>query len=198
MPVTLEVWSDYACPLCYLALPELLRMQRLRGVVVMWHAFELRPDPVPLPDPDGDAVRREWARAVYPMAEARNHPLQRPAILPRSRFAAEAAEFARDAGRFGGMHRGLFEAYFRHGRDIGLVPVLVDVGVSLGLDGAGLRRALEGGRYTGRVLQAERRAAGLGISGVPAMVLAGPGGQQLVAGAQPYEAMRRMVEVVRG
>ena len=186
------------CPQCYLMLPELLRLQRLPGVEVAWHAFEMRPHPVPMPEPDGDAERRIWAKTVHPMADARHHPMRRPVIQPRSRLAAEAAEFARDAGRFDAMHRGLFQAYFRHGRDIGLVPVLVDVGVGAGLDGAVLRRTLERGRYTAQVLQAERRAEALGISGVPAMVVEGPAGRQLVAGSQPYDALCRIIEVVRG
>ena len=167
------------------------------GVRVRFHPFEMCPDPVPLPEPHGDAVRRAWARTVYPMAEARRHPLRRPSVQPRSRLAAEAAEFAREAGRFEGMQEGLFAAFLRHGRDIGQPAVLVDVGVSVGLDGRALRRALDGGRYTSRVVQSRRRAVAIGVTDVPAMVVSGAGGVQLVAGAQPYDTLRRGVEVVR-
>lgn len=196
-PVVLDVWSDYASAACYLALPELVRVQALPGVVVTWHAFEQWPEPVPLPDPSGDWMDRHWAQAVAPMAAARRHKLRRPTLVPRSRNAAEAAEYAREHGRFEDMHVRLFEAYFRHGRDIGQVAVLQDVAVAAGLDGHGLRRAMERGRHTGRVLQAARRAAAVGVASVPAMVVTGRGGQHLVAGAQPYDALCRVVAAAR-
>lgn len=196
--VTVDVWSDYASPHCYLELPELMRLRALPGVAVTWHAFEMRPEPVPLPLPDDDGYEREWARTVAPMAAARRHPLQVPRLVPRTRLALEAAEHARAHGLFDAMHVRLFEAYFRHGRDVGLLPVLVDVAVAAGLDGAELRRALDLGRHTGRVLQATRRAQAMGVASVPAMVVAGPAGQQLVAGSQTFDALRRVVEAARG
>lgn len=197
MPVTLDVWVDYTSALCYLELPELRRVQSELGVGVTFHAFELHPEPVPVPEPGGDAARRAWARSVQPMMVSRRHPLRPPGVAPRSRLAAEAVEFARDAGRLEAMQEGVFAAHLRHGRDTGLVPVLADVGVAAGLSGQGLRLALDGGRYTARVLHAGRRAVAMGVTDVPAMVVSGPGGVQLVAGAQPFGALREVVEVVQ-
>lgn len=196
--VSVDVWSDYASPHCYLELPELMRLRTLPGVAVAWHPYEMRPDPVPLPRTDDDAYERDWARTVVPMAEARRHPLRVPRLVPRTRLAAEAAEYARSQGRFEDMHVRLFEAYFRHGRDIGLLPVLVDIGLAAGLDGHGLRRALELGRHTGRVLAGTRQAHAVGVASVPAMVVAGRAGQQLVAGSQTFDALQRVVAAARG
>jgi predicted DsbA family dithiol-disulfide isomerase len=56
LPVRLLVWSDYVCPFSYLELPVLDEIERVFGdwVQVEWRAFELRPEPVPTLDPDGE------------------------------------------------------------------------------------------------------------------------------------------------
>ena len=198
--VRITVWSDYVCPFCYLEEPVLERIREELGerVEVEWRAFELRPDPVPTLDPDGEYLRTTWNRAVYPMAERRGMTLRLPPVQPRSRRALEAAEFARRAGRFEEMHRALFRAFFEDGRDLDDLEVLLEVGSSAGLDPEGLRAALEEGRHTGKVIADRRLAHGIGISGVPAM-LVGPGSApledaEIVVGAQPHELVRAAVE----
>lgn len=186
------MWSDYASPFCFLALPELERLEAEPGVRVAWHPFELRPDP------DADRLYRAWDAAVAPMAAARGMVLVRPPAAPRSGRASEAAEFARDHGAFAAMHRGLFEAVFHHGRDIGLLPVVVDVGVGAGLDGAALRQALEDGRYAPRVLASRQGAAALGATTTPAVVATGPGGTHRLVGALPPGALGRAAAAARG
>jgi predicted DsbA family dithiol-disulfide isomerase len=85
----IEVWSDYVCPFCYLEFSILERLQRERGqqVSVAWRAYELRPDPVPTLDPDGEYLHRVWNQSVYPMARERGLALKLPPVQPRSRKA---------------------------------------------------------------------------------------------------------------
>jgi predicted DsbA family dithiol-disulfide isomerase len=198
--VRITVWSDYVCPFCYLEEPVLERIREEYGdrVEIDWRAFELRPEPVPTLDPDGEYLHTTWNASVYPMAERRGMTLRLPPVQPRSRRALEAAEFAREEGRFGAMHRALFRAFFEDGRDLDDLEVLLDVGGSVGLDQEELRAALEEGRYTDKVLADERQAQETGISGVPAL-LVGPheallGEAEVVSGAQPYELVRAAVE----
>lgn len=198
--VLITVWSDYVCPFCYLEEPVLERIREEFGerVEVDWRAFELRPDPVPTLDPDGEYLHTTWNRAVYPMAEQRGMTLRLPPVQPRSRRALEAAEFAREIGRFDAMHNALFRAFFEDGHDLNDLEVLLEVGDSVGLDREELRGALEEGRFTAKVLQDEQLAQELGVSGVPAM-LVGPGSAalrdaEMVMGAQPYERVRAVVE----
>lgn len=194
----LDIWSDYVCPYCYLELPVLERLREEFGdrVLIEWHAYELRPDPVPTLDPGGDYLRSVWARSVYPMAEQRNMVLRLPPMQPRSRKALEAAEFARERGRFDPMHEAIFRAFFEHGRDIGSVEVLIDVGAGIGLDGEALRAALESDRHTARVLEDEATARRLGVTAVPTLV-ARTDGQPLeagvaVSGALAYPQLREI------
>ena len=194
-PIEISVWSDYVCPFCYLELPYL---DRLRGefgdeVTIDWRAFELRPDPVPTLDPDGEYLYRVWGQSVYPMAGSRGMELRLPPVQPRSRKAFEAVEFAREVGRFSEMHKAIFEGFFRSGYDLADIGVLVEIGASVGLDGEELRRALKEGRYTEKVVADEREAKEIGISGVPAIVISNGESAILVSGAEPYEGLRRAV-----
>jgi predicted DsbA family dithiol-disulfide isomerase len=156
----ITVFSDYVCPFCYL---EELDLARVReefgdGVEVDWRAYELRPDPIPTLDPDGEYLHRVWNASVYPMARSLGMTLCLPPVQPRSRKALEAAEFARERGRHDAMHDAPFQAFFEEARDIGDVEVLLDVGGSVGLGREGLRLALDKGRYTEKVVSDGRLA----------------------------------------
>lgn len=197
--VVIDVWSDYVCPFCYLELPVLERIRQTFGdaVQVRWHAFELRPEPVPTLDPEGAYLQEIWGRAVYPMAQQRGMTLRLPPLQPRSRKAMEAAEFAREAGCFERMNEALFQAFFEQGQDLASIDVLLQIGRSVGLDALALKQALDQGLFTERVLQDQRDAQGLGISGVPMLVVR-RGNQpvhqgQGLSGAQPYEAVAAAV-----
>ncbi len=188
----ITVFSDYVCPFCYLEEPDLARVQEEYGeaVEVDWRAYELRPEPIPTLDPDGDYLHRVWNASVYPMAKALGMTLRLPTVQPRSRKALEAAEYARVEGRFDEMHDALFRAFFENGKDIGDTNLLLEVGASAGLDCERLRAALEEGRYTEKILADEELARRLGVGSVPTMFV-GPAGAPLeraeaIVGAQPY------------
>lgn len=202
--IRLDIWSDYVCPFCYLELPPVRRLQEAYAgqLDVAWRAFELRPDPKPTLDPNGEYLHTTWNRSVYPMAAERGMRLKLPPVQPRSRKAFEAVAWARGQGRFDVMHEALFRAFFEDGRDIGKLDVLADIGAECGLDRAGLRAALESGIHTAEVLEDEQLAMSLGVSGVPIMVFrpAGAGWEDALAvsGAVPYTtmeaALRQMLE----
>lgn len=190
--VRITVFSDYVCPFCYLEEPDLARIQEEYGdkVEVDWRAYELRPDPVPTLDPDGEYLHRVWNASVYPMARSLGMTLRLPPVQPRSRKALEAAEFARDNGRYDTMHTALFRAFFEEGWDLADTEVLLNVAASVGLDREELRTALEEGRYTEKVLADEKLAARLGVSSVPTMLIAPVDAPletaEAITGAQPY------------
>lgn len=186
------VFSDYVCPFCYLEEPDLARVREEYGdaVEVDWRAYELRPDPIPTLDPDGEYLHRVWNASVYPMAKSLGMTLRLPPVQPRSRKALEAAEYAREEGKFDEMHTSLFRAFFEDGKDIGKEETLLKVGASVGLDCGKLRTALEEGRYTEKVLDDEQLALRLGVGSVPTMFVSVAGeplhNAEMITGAQPY------------
>jgi predicted DsbA family dithiol-disulfide isomerase len=164
-------------------------------IELLWNAFELRPDPVPLPAAIDPTRRQRWERSVLPMADERGLVMKIPPIATRTRLTFQAAELARDHGLFASMHRSIFQAFFRDGLDIGHVDVLTGLAVSVGLDRDLVRRELEQGTYLNRVLDQERLSRQLGVTGVPAMFV----GDDLqtaepVIGAVPYDWLQAAVE----
>ncbi len=168
----------------------------MHDVEIEWLAFELRPEPAPLPDmtgPGGERFRQGWERGVAPMAATLGVEMHFPPFKSRSRQAHEAAVYARDHNRFEQMRVALFRAFFVENRDIGEVDVLVGIGASVGLEADDLCAALAEGRHTNEVIEQERLAARIGISAVPTIVI----GQVGVQGAQPYDVLRQVYEEAR-
>ncbi|APE29935.1 hypothetical protein BOX17_02530 [Halomonas aestuarii] len=207
--ITLDVFSDYVCPFCYLEAPELEALaERFTGeVAIRWRAFELRPEPEPTLDPDGDYLHDIWERAVYPMAAERGMTLRLPRRQPRSRLAHEASAWAGEQegvrpGAGDAMRTALFRGFFEESLDLADPEALVQVADGLGLDGAGLRRALAEGDYTDRVLADQRLAGELGIGGVPGLRFSLDGEHAgVLEGAQPrrqlFLAMERLLDLMR-
>jgi predicted DsbA family dithiol-disulfide isomerase len=113
--------------------------------------------------------------------------------LINSRPALQAAEFAREQGRFDAMHHELLKAYWDEGKDVSDLAVLREVAARAGVDVAGMEAAVAANRF-GDYLDARRaEAEELGINGIPAHVIAD---RYLVMGAQPYDLFERVMAKV--
>lgn len=169
-----------------------MRVERLREefeVEFEPYAYDLKPG---LP-PEGLPREQVYAGRVYPpgyvdnmreMARQSGIDMKRPAIIPNTRKAHEATEYARDNGRLWEFHRAAFKAYWEDERNIGDVDVLADAAAGCGLDADGLRGALADGRYTGRVDEQIEWGRAAGITGVPTVIF---NERFAVVGAQDYE-----------
>jgi predicted DsbA family dithiol-disulfide isomerase len=145
-------------------------------------------------DPNGDYLRRVWASSVYPMAERLGMPIKLPSVQPRSRPAHEAAHWAGEQGRFEDYNAAVFRAFFERGEDIGQIDVLTSLASGLALDSVSLREALVSRRFERTVLDDERDAERLGITGVPAFVA---DRKAAASGVQTVQALKQLVEHVR-
>jgi len=163
-------------------------------VEIIWRAFELRPEPVPMIDPNSDYLKRAWTDSVAPLAERLGVTMRFPPVKPRTRLAHEAAHWARAHGRFEDYHKEIFRAFFERGEDIGDVDVLIALAHGLGLESDSLREALVSHEFAASVLADEGEAARLGVSGVPAFVA---NRQAALSGVQPVENLRQLIETVR-
>ncbi|KMY85135.1 2-hydroxychromene-2-carboxylate isomerase/DsbA-like thioredoxin domain [Candidatus Paraburkholderia calva] len=186
-----DVWSDLVCPFCYLETPVIDQLRNAYGdaVEIRWHAFELRPEPAPLLDPNSDAITDSWENSVQPLAAERGMTMRLPPVASRSQKAFETALFARETGRFDVVHRAIFKAYFEEGIDIGDTDALLDIAATCGIDPEMLEEALDEGTYTDLVIEDKEFATKLGVSGVPFAMLsrdAAPGAKQ-----PPPIALRR-------
>jgi predicted DsbA family dithiol-disulfide isomerase len=164
------------------------------NVAIVWRAFELRPEPVPTLDPNGDYLHRVWGSSVYPLADQLGVDIKLPPIQPRSRRAHEAAHWARRHGKFREYNDAVFRAFFQRGEDIGNTDVLTRLGSDIGLPGDDLRQALETDLYVDNVLADEREAKKLGLRGVPALIA---NRKIALSGVQSLENLQKFVEDAR-
>jgi predicted DsbA family dithiol-disulfide isomerase len=153
------------------------------------YAYDLKPG---LP-PEGLPREQVYAGRAYPsgyidnmrkMARQSGIEMKRPGLIPNTRKAHEATEYAREGRRLWEFHRAAFKAYWEDERNIGDVEVLADVAAGCGLDADGLREALAGGRYGDRVREQVEWGRAAGITGVPTVVF---NERFAVVGAQDYE-----------
>lgn len=182
-------------------------------ISVRWHAYELRPEPVPQPDPDSEYIREHWEQRVLPMAVERGLSMRVPRRKVRSRRALQAALFAQEHGRFRELDRALYRARFEFDLDIADLDVLKTLARESGLDADALAYAVSSNAYLHPLIADLRLASQLGVNGVPAAFV-GPAppeeGQaedrllaffqdaEPVVGAVPYEWMEDAIERALG
>ncbi|WP_417562460.1 DsbA family oxidoreductase [Microbacterium sp.] len=211
-PITIDVWSDIACPWCYIGkrnlekgLAEASTDDDAPDVTVVFHSFELSPDtPV---DFDGDeldylaghkGMPRERVREMldHVTGVAANAGLEyRFDLLQHTNTvkAHELLHFAKAEGRQHEMEERLMAAYFTEGRHVGRIDDLVELAAEAGLDATAAREALESERHLPDVRADQAQAAAYGINGVPFFVIDGKYG---VSGAQPPEAFAQITRQV--
>ncbi len=116
-------------------------------------------------------------------------PFSRRATTYNSRLAQELAkwaEFQPDGSR---IHDALYRAYFVDGLNIALIDNLITVVGQLGLPVDEARAVLLARRFRSAVDADWDRCRSLGVTAVPTFVA----GHNGIVGAQPYEALERLV-----
>ncbi len=119
--------------------------------------------------------------------------MKRPPLIPNTRKAHEATEFARDSSQLLDFHRGVFQAYWEREENIGDIAVLCRIATDSGIDTGDLRAALEDGHYTARVEEQIAWTRAAGITGVPTVIF---NEKFAVVGAQDYTLFKDVAQRV--
>ncbi len=208
-PISIDIWSDIACPWCYIGKRNLEKgLEAVAGdddapqVNITFHSFELSPDtPV---DFDGDEIDFLSGHKGMPRDQveqmlshvtgvAENAGLQyRFDLLQHTNTvkAHELLHFAKEQGRQHEMEERLMSAYFTEGKHVGRIDDLVALADEVGLDADAAREALDSERYLPAVRQDQAQARAYGIQGVPFFVI---DGQYGISGAQPPAAFENVL-----
>ena len=205
--VKVEIWSDVVCPWCYIGKRRfeaaLSAFPHRDAIEVTYRSFEL--------DPHAEVNSGE--STTERLAEKYGVSLEQAAGMNRRVTSIAAGEgldyhlenarhantvkahrlihFAADKGRQNEALERIMTAYFSEGEDIGDTATLVRLATEAGLDADEARAVLESDDYSDAVRADERRAAMLGITGVPFFVVDERYG---VSGAQPAEFLREVLE----
>jgi predicted DsbA family dithiol-disulfide isomerase len=197
-PLKVDVFSDYACPWCYLGLARLKQALGDRPFELRILHFPLSPD-TPQEGRDlrahleakGYDVDAAWHR-LKTLLDAEDLPWHslEGSLSYNTRLAQELASWAVTQPGGEGIHDALFQAYQVEQRNIGEVDVLVAIAGTLGLDESHAREVLTARTHREDVDQHWRAARESGVSGVPTYVVGGRG----VVGAQSVEVLTRLLD----
>lgn len=204
-PVKVDIWSDIACPWCFVGKRRFERAVEGWGgeVEVEFHSFELAPDtPVDFEGSEVDFLARHKgmpADQVEQMLAQMTRLAAEEGLAydfdalrhTKTLLAHQALHFAKEHGRQGALKERLLSAYFEQGRHLGRVDELVELGAEVGLDPVALRAALDDGTYADAVQADIDQAVAYGIGGVPFFVFDGRLG---VSGAQDPDVFRQVLD----
>ena len=200
----IDIWSDIACPWCYIGKRHL--EAALAGfpheVELRWRSFELAPD-APKQPPRQSMADRLAAKYRTTVEVATQRLDQVTAVGARDglelRFdrmqpgntfdAHRLLHFAHASGKQDALKERLFRAYMTDGQSVADHAVLAACARDVGLDADAVLADPE--RYAADVRGDEAIARELGISGVPCFVF---GGRLAVSGAQPADVLRGALE----
>jgi predicted DsbA family dithiol-disulfide isomerase len=209
LKLRIDVWSDVACPWCYVGkrrLESALReFPEADQVEVVWRAFELDPGAPRERDPSLSHAERLAKKYGMSVAQAQQSS-ERLAQL--GRIEGLAFDFDRirsgntlDAHRLIhlGQARGVqdavkerfFKAYFEQGQLMSDHGTLSRLAVEAGLDEREVADVLASDQFTHEVRADEAEARELGITGVPCFVL---DERYAVSGAQPAQLLLSAIQ----
>lgn len=201
---SITVYSDYVCPFCYLGRASLRRYQATRedSLRVDWHPFDLRAgkrNPDGTIDQSADDGKDE---AYYEQAKENVERLrERDDVEMAQTIATDVDSLPAQTESYHlktqfpyetwlDFDRGVFEALWVDGEDIGDPEVLVDVAADAGVDPAEVRAALDDDELRESVREQFTQARRDGVTGVPTFVY----DDHAARGAVPPEQLRRLVE----
>ena len=200
----IEIWSDYACPFCYIGEKRLQRALAEVGdknIEIEFKSFEL--------DPSADkkvvsSTAERFAVKYGLSLEAATKRIEEISAMGRSegidfkylttRYtntfdALRLTKFAQEKGH-DEIITALFDAYFTKNLELSRHDVLKKIAVECGLDGQEVDKVLAGDKYADEVRADEMAAARLGIHGVPYFVI---GKKYGLSGAQPPEVLLQAI-----
>lgn len=199
-PVELEIWSDIACPWCWIGLKNLDAALELfdGSVTVTWRAFELNPNADTSVSDGVDYIQKLADKYRVPLSEAhgmvdrmtttgqaKGIDFRFDRISPSNTFNAHRLlAWARSLGQQTVLKERLFSSYLHEGRSLNDRATLLNAVTEVGLDTAEAEAVLSSNRYADSVLQDRTDAQTLGIRGVPFFLINSEVG---LSGAQPPE-----------
>jgi predicted DsbA family dithiol-disulfide isomerase len=198
----IDVWSDIACPWCYVGKRRLEHaLQEFpHDVEVVWHSFELDPSAPKERDPSVSHAERLAKKYGMSVEQAR-HKSQHLTDVARGEGltfdfdhirsgntfdAHRLIHFAHARGRQDAVKERLFKAYLEQGALMSDHPTLIRLAVEAGLDEGEATEMLASDQYATEVRNDEAQAQALGIHGVPFFVL---DRRLAVSGAQPPQIL---------
>ena len=208
-PIKIDIWSDIACPWCYIGkrrLETALKDFHGNPVEVEYHSYQLNPTaPVDFPGTHDEYLTGHLGASMEQVkgmnqqitglakAEGLDYHLNDIKVTNTEK-AHELIHFAATQGKGPEMKERLLKAYFTEGRHVGQEDYLLDLAADIGLDRDAAKAALESGAFAQAVADDVAQAGAYGIRGVPFFVVDGKYG---ISGAQAAGAFLQALNKVQ-
>ena len=194
-----DIYSDVACPWCYIGQARFERalgqFEGAEHVEVRYRPYQLDPRAPADAEPMYDYLERRFgararAMAAHVIGIARGEGLEMDYDRGLTVNTLNAHRLLALADREPGadtqqaLMRRLFDAHFAEGQDVGDPRVLAAIAGEVGMDADAVRNYLETDEGTGEVREEIAAAQRLGVNAVPTYVF---DDKYIVEGAQPAE-----------
>ena len=205
--IHLEVWTDIACPWCYIGSTRLAQalaqFPHRDRVEVRWRAYELSPDSEVgagqrvLDALMGRGMTTEQVQGMFEqvtsVASADGLAIDIDTTLAANTFDAHRLVHLAGADTERGTQvlNALYRAHFAEGAAVDDRRTLATIAASVGFDADEVASALAGDAAAEAVREDEKLAADLGVTGVPFFVA---NRKHAVSGAQPVEVLLQLLE----
>jgi predicted DsbA family dithiol-disulfide isomerase len=205
--MTINIWSDVRCPFCYIGKRKmekgLEKFTHKDEVKISWHSFELDPslqtnteinslqyfsEIKGIPVNQAKQMQQQVAHIAKEVGIEINND---KSIVANSFNAHRLIQFAKTKGLANEIEEELFKAHFTDGKNIDDIEVLVQTGVSVGLDEKEVTEMLASDAFSKEVKQDEMQAQSLGIRGVPFFIF---NNKYAVSGAQSPDTFLEVLE----
>ena len=206
--IKISIWTDYACPFCYIAEGRLDNLIAEMGIADRveydYHSFELYPD-APKDVTETTVVR--FAKKYGLTEEEAAYRIDKISQMGEAegltfKYASTLNTNSMDAHRLTQYAKSLndplltkkvmdllFKAYFSDNQKLADHDVLLDIAKKAGLELASVKKVLESNEYYDEVRADENFVMTRGINAVPFIVIDGKG----VMGAQSKKIFKQLL-----
>ena len=206
-PMKIEIWSDVACPFCYIGkrrLEEALaQFEHKDEVDIEWKSYLLNPDQK---SNTGQSLYQYLAdikgwtmdytiqvnQQVLAMAEEVGlHYQLDKAVVANTTDAHKMIQLAKSLNKGDVMEEALFKAYFMEGVNLADHAELKRIALSCGIDAESAEKALNDASLNEAIQRDIYEGVQIGVRGVPFFVFDNKYG---ISGAQPLEVFTRTLD----
>lgn len=197
----IDIWSDYACPFCYIGkrkLEKALEEFKVKeDLEIVWRSFQLDPNAKDFTDIDMvSGLAKKYNMSIekaQEMIDQMNNMAKevglnynfKDMIETNTMKAHRLATYAKEFDLMGEMNERLLKAHFIDGINIGDIEVLGNLAEEVGLNKEDVINMLNSDKFIKEVEMDRYEAQQLEINSVPFFVFDNKYGVQ---GAQPTEA----------
>lgn len=196
MKYKITMFADFQCPYCYIAKNIVDGLKKEYDIEILFRGYEIHPD---IPE---NGIRSEM---YFPNAKQKNIQLQEfgrqygleftdITEMPNSNKALQVAEYAKSVNKSEEYNTAMYEAFFFHGINIGLIPEIKKISLSVGISEKEVDNVFSTDTYKYNLINNKYFCRDNNITSVPTFII---NDQVVLVGAQSSENFKKVFEELK-